>query len=120
MSGLGHRVTVALGVLAQAALGCVKPVWQRPEPFEAFCGCWLLLPHSLFQSFHSQPRQETPSSPIPPRQVWETEEFFRGYSGGIPGGLGVSWGIRKPDLQENPTSFTLPCDFNEASLFWGP
>lgn len=61
MNGLGHRVSAVLGALAQAVLGCAKPVWQRPEPFEAFCGCWLLLPHSLFQPFHSQPRQETPS-----------------------------------------------------------
>lgn len=30
------------------------------------------------------------------------------------------WGIRKPNLQENPTSFTLPCDFIEASSFSGP
>lgn len=60
MNGLGHRVEAVLGALAQAVLGCVKPVWQRPEGFEAFCGCSLLPPHSFFQPFHSQPRQEIP------------------------------------------------------------
>lgn len=66
MNGLGHRVGVVLGALARAVLGCAKPVWQRPEPFEAFCGFWLLLPHSLFQPCYSQPRQEIPSFPPPP------------------------------------------------------
>lgn len=63
MNSLGHGLEAVLGALAQAVLGCVKPIWQRPEAFEAFCGCWLLLPHSLFQPFHSKPRQETPGLP---------------------------------------------------------
>lgn len=105
MNGLGHRVGAVLGALAQAVLGCAKPVWQRPEPFEAFCGCWLLLPHSLFQPFYSQPRQEIPGfPPTPPRQVWKTEELFRGYSGDSPGGVGLYWYVRKQTRQENRTS----------------
>lgn len=52
-----------------ASLGCAglwKPVWQRPEPFEAFCGCWLLLPPSLFQRLLSEPRQEASGTPPNP------------------------------------------------------
>lgn len=76
MNGLGHRLRAVLGARAQAALGCVEPVWQRPEPFEGFCGCWLLLPHSLFQPFHSQPRQETPGSPVPPGSFGKQRSSF--------------------------------------------
>lgn len=55
-----------LHALAGGWAGLCKPVWQKPEPFEAFCGFWLLLPCSLFQPFHSQPRQETSASPPSP------------------------------------------------------
>lgn len=94
MNGLGHRVGAVLGALARALLGCARPVWQRPEPFEAFCGCWLLLPHSLFQPFTLSPDRK-PLLPQP-RQFWETEELFRGWSEGSPGGVGLNWAIRKP------------------------
>lgn len=52
-----------------AALGCAglwEPIWQRPEPFEAFCGCWLFLPPSPFQRLLSEPRQETSGTTLPP------------------------------------------------------
>lgn len=55
MNGLGCRVGAVPGALAQAPLGSERPVWQRPEPFETFCGCWLLLTHSLFQPFTLSP-----------------------------------------------------------------
>ena len=58
MNGLGRRMGAVPGALAQAPLGSERPVWQRPEPFETFCGCWLLLTHS-------QPRQETSAPPTP-------------------------------------------------------
>lgn len=106
----------------RAVLGCAKPVWQRPEPFEGLCGCWLLLPHSLFQPFHSQPRQETSGSPHRPRQVWETEELFRGCSGCSPGGVELSWDIRKPICFGGSRTSTIhsSCDFSQAPVFSGP
>lgn len=86
MNGLGRRAGAGPGVQARAGCsGLWEPIWQRPEPFEAFCGCWLFLPPSPFQRLLSEPRQETsgstPSPPTPtptPWQVWETEELLSG------------------------------------------
>lgn len=91
MNGLGHRVRTVLGALAPAALGCVEPVWQGPQAFEGFCGGWLLLPHSLFQPFHSQPRQETLGSPVPPGRLGKQRSSF-GDTRGQSRRTGVSGG----------------------------
>lgn len=52
----------------------------RPELFEAFCGCWLLLPPSLLSALSLSAQTGNLARILLPlhRQVWETVELFRG------------------------------------------
>lgn len=107
-------------------LGCAEPVWPRPKAFEAFCGYWLLLHGSLFQPFHSQPRQETSGSSSPP-PVPSLGRFGKQKSslGDVLGSVleeDFCTGIGRSQYGEESCQSTLihPCAFSQASLFPGP
>ena len=107
MNGLGRRMGAVPGALAQAPLGSERPVWQRPEPFETFCGCWLLLTHSLFQPFTLSPDRK-PLLPPPP-----TTQASLGNRGSLLGdalkAVLEQWdctGYQEARLRENWTSLS--------------
>lgn len=87
MNGLGRRARVALGTLAQAALGCAKPVWQRPSPLKPFvaAGCSFLIPS--FSPFILSSDRKPPAPPSLPGRFGKQSSL-----GDTLGAFLVDWG----------------------------
>lgn len=101
----------------------VRSLFGRgPSALKPFVAAGCCFPIRSFSPFTLSLDRKPPALPtLSSRQVWETEELCRGYSGGspVPVGVGLYRGIRKPTLQGNQTSSVhssvcfsvIPCIF---------
>lgn len=79
MNGLGCRAEKGREPWPDSLRLCAASL-ARPELFEAFCGCWLLLPPSLLSALSLSAQTGNLARILLPlhRQVWETVGLFRG------------------------------------------